>query len=49
MAVLGRLLKGSIKFTSKIQEIRKIKPLKWQKKAWTVILSYILRLGTGFA
>jgi LPS O-antigen subunit length determinant protein (WzzB/FepE family) len=39
MAVLGRLLKGSIKFTSTIQQIRKIKPAKWQKKAFTKLLS----------
>ncbi len=39
MAVLGRILKGGIQFTSKIQEIRKIKPLKWQKKAFTKLIS----------
>ncbi len=39
MAVLGRLLKSSIKFTSKIQQIRKLKPAKWQKKAFTKLLS----------
>ncbi len=39
MAVLGRLLKGSIAFTSKIQEIRKIKPFKWQKKTFTKLIS----------
>jgi len=39
MAVLGRLLKSSIKFTSTIQQIRKLKPAKWQKKAFTKLLS----------
>lgn len=39
MAVLGRLLKGSIKFTSKIQAIRKVKPAKWQKKTFTKLIS----------
>jgi hypothetical protein len=39
MAVLGSLLKGSIKFTSTIQKIRKVKPLKWQKKAFTKLIA----------
>lgn len=39
MAVLGSLLKGSIKFTSTIQKIRRVKPLKWQKKAFTKLVA----------
>ncbi|UTA66165.1 GH3 auxin-responsive promoter family protein [Emticicia sp. 21SJ11W-3] len=39
MAVLGSLLKGSIKFTSTIQKIRKVKPQKWQKKAFTKLVA----------
>jgi hypothetical protein len=39
MAVLGSLLKGGIKFTSTIQKIRKVKPLKWQKKAFTKLIA----------
>jgi len=39
MAVLGKILKGGIKFTSTIQQIRKIKPAKWQKKAFVKLIS----------
>ena len=39
MAVLGSLLKGSIKFTSTIQKIRRVKPFKWQKKAFTKLIA----------
>jgi len=39
MAVLGSLLKGGIKFTSTIQKIRKVKPQKWQKKAFTKLVA----------
>lgn len=38
MAVLGTVLKGSIKVTSTLQNQRKIKPAKWQKKTLTKLI-----------
>ncbi|UBM59682.1 GH3 auxin-responsive promoter family protein [Marinilongibacter aquaticus] len=35
MAVLGNVLKGGIKFTNTLKNIRQPKPFKWQKKALT--------------
>ncbi|MFN3852014.1 MAG: GH3 auxin-responsive promoter family protein [Spirosomataceae bacterium] len=39
MAILGSVLKGGLKVTSEILKIRKIKPYKWQKKAFTKLIA----------
>ncbi len=39
MALLGSVLKGGLTFTSELLKIRKIKPYKWQKKAFTKLIA----------